>query len=187
MKNRFFYYLGMGMVLWACFSVFVFAGQKEQWQRRKGFSKVMTTNLEVDKSSDSPFVLKDAQGKLIVLSNLKGKVVFLNFWATWCVPCRVEMPYIQKLYTLMSDHENLVFIMVDVDANPQKAERFLTRRKLNLPVYFPESPIPAHYYKRKVPTTVVLNKYGEVVFTHEGLGDFSTHEFKSFLEQLLAQ
>src|SRR3546814_399295 len=112
-------------------------------------------------NDQTPYVsFKDKSGNIISLNSLKGKVVFINFWATWCPPCIAEMPTIQKLYTEFKDNKAVEFIMVDVDNNRTKSQNFMDKRKFDLPVYTPASPIPASYFGGSLPTTILLNKNG---------------------------
>jgi thiol-disulfide isomerase/thioredoxin len=140
------------------------------------------SNTEMDR-----ILFKNNDGEVIPLSSLKDKVVFINFWATWCPPCIAEMPTIQKLYSEFKDNEDIVFMMVDVDNQREKSQAFMDKRKFDLPIYTPAGPIPSSYLGGAIPTTLVLNKQGEVVFKHEGMGDFSNEEFKTFIKQLLGE
>jgi len=130
---------------------------------------------------------KDENGKTVSLNSLKGKVLFINFWATWCPPCIAEMPSIAKLRSEFRNNDKIMFLMVDVDNNRAKSEKFMKKRKFDLPVYTPAGPVPPSYLGGAIPTTLVLNKNGNVVFKHEGMSDFSDGEFKSFLTKLTAE
>src|SRR5690554_4260224 len=132
-------------------------------------------------------LFKNMNDEVIELSDQKGKVVFINFWATWCPPCIAEMPTINKLYSNFRNNEKVMFLMVDVDNDSVKSKKFMDKRKFDLPVYTPASPIPPSYMGGAIPTTLVLNKYGKVVFKHEGMGDFSNEEFKTFITKLIAE
>lgn len=130
---------------------------------------------------------KDENGETVLLNSLKGKVVFINFWATWCPPCIAEMPSINELYSEFRDNQKVVFLMVDVDNNRVKSQKFMEGRNFDLPVYTPAGPVPSSYFGDAIPTTLVLNKEGKVVFKHEGMNDFSHREFKDFLAKLTAE
>ena len=130
-------------------------------------------------------LFKDVHGAITDLSALKGRVVFVNFWATWCPPCIAEMPGIHTLYQQVSHHPDLVFMMVDVDDNKKKSLKFLEKRGYTFPLYMPASGIPNKYYDGQIPSTLVFDKKGQLVFQHKGMGDFSNSEFKVFLERLL--
>lgn len=132
-------------------------------------------------------LFENKDNEVVQLASLKGKVVFINFWATWCPPCIAEMPTIQTLYSEFKDNENVVFMMVDVDNKREKSQKFMDKRKFDLPVYTPVSSIPSSYLGGAIPTTIVINKYGRMVFKHEGMGDFSNDEFKTFITQLIAE
>ncbi|SEG74117.1 TlpA family protein disulfide reductase [Sphingobacterium lactis] len=144
-------------------------------------------------SSATPMVmtesvtLSDETGKTFSTHDLKGKVVFINFWATWCGPCRAEMPSIQAIYDKYKDHEQVAFLLVEVDHNIEGAKAFLAKEKLNLPVYYPESAIPQAWMSDAIPSTVVLNKQGALAFDHKGMADYSTKEFEDFLISLINQ
>lgn len=138
-------------------------------------------------SQNEEILFKNPEGHVIELADQKGKVVFINFWATWCPPCIVEMPSINKLYSEFKHDDKVMFMMVDVDNNRTKSQKFMDKRKFDLPVYTPASQIPTSYMGGAVPTTLVLNKNGKVVFKHEGMGDFSNAEFKTFLTKLTAE
>ncbi|WP_156306817.1 TlpA family protein disulfide reductase [Sphingobacterium endophyticum] len=125
--------------------------------------------------------LSDEAGKIVSTHDLQGKVVFINFWATWCGPCRAEMPSIQKLYNKYKDNENVVFMLVEIEHNLDGAKEFLAKEKLDMPIYFPESDIPSTWLGNSIPSTIVLNKQGMLVFDHAGMADYSTKEFEDFL------
>lgn len=133
----------------------------------------------------APAKFRDGSGKIIALSDLKGKVVFLNFWATWCPPCRAEMPSMNDLYKKYSTDPDIVFITVDTDNNYKKAKKFLDRRRFMLPLYTVASEIPADLFAGKLPTTLVIDKQGKIVFKHEGMADYSDKRFTGFLDGLL--
>ncbi|QEC52566.1 TlpA disulfide reductase family protein [Anseongella ginsenosidimutans] len=132
-------------------------------------------------------LFKSAEGELIDLSRQQGKVVFINFWATWCPPCIAEMPSIQKLYSAFKDDEKFLFLMVDVDNKPERSLKFMQKGDYDLPVHTPASAIPPSFLGGAIPTTLVLDKKGEVVFKHEGMGDYSAPEFQSFMKELAAK
>lgn len=131
-------------------------------------------------------VFKDGAGNTIDISKQKGKVIFINFWATWCPPCVAEMPSIDKLKAEINN-KDLLFLMVDVDDNYKKSSKFMTSNKYNLPVYTPASEIPQSFLSGAIPTTIIIDKEGRVMGRHEGAGDYSRPEVIKFFKDLLSK
>ena len=132
----------------------------------------------------SGVLFKDASGRVVDLGALKGKVVFLNFWATWCPPCLAEMPSINKLYEQFKDDKSIVFIFVDADSDLPKARKFMEKRKYQLPVYAVGSEIPDQLFKGSLPTTVVLDKQGRISYNESGAANYSDNKFIAFMTKL---
>ncbi|MBK1441979.1 TlpA family protein disulfide reductase [Parapedobacter sp. ISTM3] len=134
-----------------------------------------------------PVFFKDGEGTRIDVANQSGKVVFINFWATWCPPCIAELPSIDKLYQQFKDHEHVVFVMVDVDNQYEQSKQFMVDRKLSLPVHIPSGNIPADWLGNAIPTTIILDKQGQVAARHEGMADYSRPEVVEFIQKLAAE
>jgi thiol-disulfide isomerase/thioredoxin len=102
------------------------------------------------------------------LADFRGEVVVLNFWATWCAPCRVEMPELQRFY---DEYQNEVaFIAVNVGETPEQAQAFVDELGLRFPVALDEDlTLADHFTLRGQPTTIVLNPEGEVAYHHTGV------------------
>jgi thiol-disulfide isomerase/thioredoxin len=129
---------------------------------------------------------KDASGKIVDLEHLKGKVVFLNFWATWCPPCLAEMPAVNKLYSKFKDDNDVVFILVDADSNFVKAQQYMDRKGYELPVYAAASGIPDVIFKGALPTTVVFDKKGRISYHESGAANYGSDKFIDFIKKLKA-
>ena len=134
------------------------------------------------KSTDA--ILIDADGNRVSLSSLKGKVVFVNFWATWCPPCIKEMPSIQALKNKMKG-KDVVFLLVDIDGKYDKAKAFMDKRNLDLPVFIPGQSISSTYLGSSIPTTVIFDKNGNMIQRIVGSVDFASEEVEKFMEQVL--
>lgn len=119
--------------------------------------------------------------KAIDFSTFKGKKVFLNVWASWCPPCIAEMPSIEALYQKFKDNENVVFIMLNVDEDKSKAEKFLKRKKYTFPIYRSVSKTPSIFYSNSIPSTYVINEKGEIIFKHQGLANYNSESFINML------
>jgi len=140
-------------------------------------------NSLIVNATPSSIQFEDKTGKIISLADFKGKVVFVNFWATWCPPCIAEMPSINKLRKSLNDDSKIAFLMVDMDSDRAKSSKFMLKRKYDLDVYLPASQLPREYYTGSLPTTLVFDKYGRLLFKHEGGADFTNKEFTEFLRK----
>ncbi|PJJ59753.1 TlpA family protein disulfide reductase [Hymenobacter chitinivorans] len=127
--------------------------------------------------------LLDMQGREVSLSTLRGKVVFVNLWASWCPPCVAEMPGIHALYKKL-DPRKVAFVMISLDQNPAKARNLVQRKGYTFPVYFPTDNLPAPFDSNSIPSTVILGPDGQVAARHDGMADYDTPEFKAALEKL---
>ena len=138
-----------------------------------------------EQSFDYDFSVKDLSGKKMNVKDLKGKVIFLNLWATWCGPCRVEMPSIQNLYNSV-DKENVVFIMLSLDQEDQhsKIEKFITDKDFTFPVYQPASPLPKLLRVNTIPTTFIIGADGKVKSKKTGMANYDTEEMRGFLREI---
>ncbi len=138
-----------------------------------------------EQSFDYDFSVKDLNGKKMNVKDLKGKVIFLNLWATWCGPCRVEMPSIQNLYNSV-DKENVVFIMLSLDQEDQhsKIEKFITDKDFTFPVYQPASPLPKLLRVNTIPTTFIIGADGKVKSKKTGMANYDTEEMRGFLREI---
>ena len=131
------------------------------------------------------FELYDAGKKKVEVNEFKGKVIFINVWATWCGPCRIEMPSIEKLYQSV-DKEKVVFIMLALDQNDayNKVTRFIQEKEFTFPVYFPAGKLPDALRVQSIPTTLVVDGQGNIVFREIGAANYDTEEFRKFINGL---
>lgn len=134
-------------------------------------------------TSNIEFIKSD--GSLVHSDSFKGKVVFINFWATWCPPCIAEMPSINNLYLKNKHNPNIIFLMVDADNDLKTASSFMNKKGYALPLATTNSPVPAQWFKETLPTTVVLDKEGNIAYHHKGIANYETEEFQQFLKRLV--
>ena len=130
--------------------------------------------------------LKDKNGNILSLASLQGKVVFINFWATWCPPCRAEMPSINSLHQKLKDDKNIVILMVDIDGNLNKSVAFIKKQNYDLQVYKALNAIPSDLLGQAIPATVIINKNGKLVFKHDGMANYDNNEILDYLKKLAA-
>ena len=108
------------------------------------------------------FQLEDLEGQSISLSDFRGKPVLINFWATWCPPCRDEMPYLQQIYEEWSG-KGLVVLAIDIGESPSKVKEFLQSQELSLPVLLDAKENVAREYNiTGIPTTFFIDKDGTI-------------------------
>lgn len=130
-------------------------------------------------------MLKNENGTLIDPSFLKNKVVFINFWASWCPPCRAEFPSVEKLYNKYKTHPDMVFLTVNLDDNPGLGKNYLKEKGFTVPFITAAGNIPGELYSGSLPTTVVLDKKGEIRLHHTGVADYSKESFYQEIDGLL--
>lgn len=126
----------------------------------------------------------DSKGKIVSLADFKGKVVFVNFWATWCPPCLAEMPSINKFHQQFENDDDVVFVMVDADGDFPKAQAYLDRKNYKFKVYTFASSMPKNIFAGSLPTTVVFDKKGRIAMHGEGPKNYASKKFISFIKQL---
>lgn len=134
------------------------------------------------------FIIKDLEGNKINFTAYKGQVVFLNLWATWCGPCRAEMPGIQGLYNKLKN-ENIRFVMLSIDqeGHQPKVKKYITDKQFTFPVFMPSGPLTPQLTVPSIPTTFIINKQGMVVQKITGTTNFDTPKFKKYLEELASE
>ena len=129
--------------------------------------------------------LTDTDGNLHSFGNGKEKVVFLNFWATWCAPCLKEMPDIQKLY---DDYGEKVTFLLVTQEDTAKVLAFLQKKKYKLPIYFTdEADIPDELASKSMPTTYIIGKSGKIAKAETGVADWNGEEVRTLLDGLLGE
>jgi thiol-disulfide isomerase/thioredoxin len=137
---------------------------------------------------DFGFTLKDSLGNRFNADQFKGKVIFLNVWATWCGPCRAEMPAIHKLYNKVKD-DRIIFIMLSIDKDhaAQKVQAYVRKNKYTFPVYMPSGYLTEQLNVPSIPTTFVISKEGKIVMKEVGTKNYNTNKFMKFLNELAAK
>jgi thiol-disulfide isomerase/thioredoxin len=143
-----------------------------------------TKKSDLNKSAPTGMTFRKEDGELLNLSENKGKVYFINFWATWCPPCRAEMPSINKLASKVENKDKISFIMVDVDNKMDTSVKYMKKNSFNLQVYASVSPIPEQIFNGTLPTTVIIGPDGTIVFHHTGMANYNTTEMINLLNTL---
>lgn len=126
--------------------------------------------------------LKGLNTPNINFNETKGKVVFVNFWATWCPPCIAEMPSIQKIYTNYKDRVAFIFVSNE-DWN--KIDDFYKLKGYSLPTYNILSNIPDQLKSNSIPATFIIDKNGNIVTDKKGPADWNSSKIRTLLDELI--
>ncbi len=118
------------------------------------------------------------------LSELKGEVVFINYWATWCPPCRAEMPSLQSLYDDYKGKVSFVFITSD---EKSKVDAFYTKHNYELPTYNILSNPPKEIDTKTLPATFVIDKKGKVALSEFGPANWNSNTVRELLDNLISE
>lgn len=128
-------------------------------------------NSSQQKFKEAPdFTLETMEGNNFTLSDQRGKVVVLNFWATWCAPCRKEIPDFMELYNEMKD-DGVLFVGVSLDEEGwDKVRPYAKDMGINYPIMVDDGNVSRQYGPiRAIPTTLIINKKGQVEYVAPGM------------------
>lgn len=133
------------------------------------------------------FKLTDLSGDPVSLADLRGKVVFLNIWATWCAPCREEMPSMEKLYQRLHGNKGFVMLAVSQDTSGRtEVASYVKKHGYHFDVLLdPKNSVAEAYNVTGVPETFIIDGAGRIVAHHSGAFDWSQPEIRDALEELL--
>ena len=164
-------------------------GAKSVTVPAEAINALAAAGLQVARDGIDPadFTLPLLDGTTLTLSDLKGKVVFLNFWATWCPPCRMEMPSMERLYQALKD-KGLVMIAVNGGEAAEQASGFMRENALTFPVVLDRTgSVSGQYSVQAIPTTYILDRRGLIVARKTGAMEWDSLEVFIALEKLLGE
>ena len=127
--------------------------------------------------------LRTLDGKEVRLSEFKGKVLFVNLWATWCGSCIAEMPSLQRLHASLKD-EPIAFLMI-TNENAKTVRRFVNSEGFTAPVYLTGGRIPSVFQTGFIPATFILDGEGRIRFRHIGMARWDDESTVQFLHGLI--
>lgn len=142
----------------------------------------------ISESAPAPdFTLKSNSGKNIKLSELRGQVVMINFWASWCGPCRQEMPILNQLY---QRYEPMGFTLlgVNVEEDSGAANKVLREIPVDFPVlYDNKNQVSETYQVRAMPSTILIDRDGKVRYLHKGYKPGYEEDYQKQVRELIRE
>lgn len=162
---------------------------------RRSLLAVFVASLLLAASARAKDVLLDApdvtltsdSGQAVHLASLRGKVVLLDFWASWCIPCRKSFPEIEALHHDLAS-KGLVVIAVNVDEEQKNADTFLAKFPHTMTVALDPKGTAAEAFKvSAMPSTVIVDRAGRIRYTHKGYTDKAIARFRTQVAELLAE
>ncbi|HAS35593.1 MAG TPA: thiol-disulfide oxidoreductase [Flavobacteriales bacterium] len=157
--------------------------------RRAILSTGIVGSVDANASEDLTYeseawILQDLNGAEVQLSELKGQAIFLNFWATWCGPCKAEMPSIEALYKDMGDEVNFLIVSYE---DPKVIRKFMNDEVYDFPVYFPKNGIPDQLKAEALPTTLVIDVEGRILHRSSGMSNWDSNSARELLRTALGK
>lgn len=170
------------IVLVAAFAVFAFVPGAKSFIMGKIFPLDKVEDQVMFSDEEFNMKLKGINVPDANLKDFKGHVIFLNFWGTWCPPCREEWPTIQKLYEAKKD--KAAFILVAMQDKEEDIRKFLAEKKYTVPVYVAESPLSEKMLPKSFPTTFIIGKNGQILQKKDYMYDWNSASVQEFIDQV---
>lgn len=133
----------------------------------------------------APTFVLPGDNKSINLAKLKGKVVYLDFWASWCDPCRKSFPWMNDIHSRY-DNKKFTVIAVNLDTHKEDATKFLGKVHADFDVaYDPDGKVAAMYQLKAMPSSYLIDKKGQLVFAHKGYREGDSTEIEEKIRKLI--
>ncbi len=174
--------------LWVWLILFFTLNVAPGWGQSKINFKAIPILQPMKETTPTPdFSLINPEGKKISLKDFRGKTVFLNFWATWCEPCREEMPAMEKLYQ-ENQNNNFVVVAINVKDRKQEALAFVKELKITYPIAFdPNAEVASLYGAWGLPTTYLIGPKGEGLARGWGPAQWYSPAARKLIKDLLEE
>jgi peroxiredoxin len=146
------------------------------------------TAFAADAGGPAPaFALTALTGEPATLSQYKGQVVMVNFWATWCGPCQQEMPLLDQMYKKYKP-AGFTLIGVNVDKTAAPVKDLMTRKPVSFPVLLdPANQVSKAYHVDEMPSSVIIDRKGEIRYIHRGYRPGDENEYQDRIRQLIKE
>jgi peroxiredoxin len=131
------------------------------------------------------FILKDLSGSEVSLEDYRGKVILINFWATWCLPCRIEMPSMEKLYAKFKN-DGFTILAIDMQEDADSVRAFREQYQLNFPILLDsDGDVGQFYGVISIPTTYLVDREGYIIGGAIGARNWADESAFMLIDQLL--
>lgn len=128
--------------------------------------------------------ISDLDGRTLSFAELRGKVVVVNLWATWCPPCRAEMPFLENLWRKFEAEEDFRVLCISTETM-EEVRRHPLAASLKMPLYVFNGQVPPELQAEGLPTTYIFDRQGKVTFGHTGMARWDGDEIVAYLQALL--
>ena len=143
----------------------------------------VTTAAYAQKAPD--FTLPGDNNRTISLKKLKGKVVYLDFWASWCAPCRKSFPWMNEMSNRY-DRKDFIIVAVNLDSSQKDASSFLKKIPADFTIaYDPDGKVAEKYHVSAMPSSYLIDKKGNLVFAHKGYREGEAAEIEEKIRKLI--
>ncbi len=133
----------------------------------------------------APTFTLPGDNRKISLEQLKGKVVYLDFWASWCDPCRKSFPWMNEIHARF-DSSQFTIVAVNLDTSKADAENFLQKVPAKFDIaYDPNGEVAEKYHLKAMPSSYLIDKHGNLVFAHKGYREGETAKIEEKIYQLI--
>ena len=146
--------------------------------------RIESQHTESLDESDYAWNYQSLDGEVISFNDLRGKVVFLNLWATWCPHCVAEFPSIQSLY---DQHGNEMAFILLTNESPEKVKAFMDKEGYTFPVFLTYQALPEALDSRSIPATFLISRDGEIRINKTGAANWNGDHVHQLIAELLAK
>ena len=149
------------------------------------FTSCSPKNNPANRAPD--FSLKDINGTVFNLSNYKNKIIFLDFWATWCPHCIAAIPAVNELHKSNATNPNVAILSIVNEKQSKVVKQFIKRHKINYDVLLGDDQVRKDYEVGSFPSFFIMDTNGEIVWHHEGYSDVLKKEWDNVIDKLIKE